>query len=152
MALTRRHAGFTLLSAWAALFLGPLGRRLSAHHAQTAAHVQPSLQPYPASPNPVAQDQAPRRREFTITARNYSFTPNQIEVAHDDVVRIEVRGEDQPHGFAIDEYRISRRVLPGATTAIEFRADRVGTFAFYCGISTDPGCRAMRGTFVVRAR
>ncbi len=132
MALTRRHAGQSLLAALAALVCTPL-TRLSSVRLQ-------------------AQDQAPRRREFRIAVRNYSFTPDHLEVAQDDVVRLELRGEDQPHGFAIDEYRISKRVLPGQEAEFEFRADRAGTFAFYCGLTADPNCRTMRGTLVVRPR
>ncbi len=99
-----------------------------------------------------AQEQAPNRREFTIAARTYEFTPRRIEVIQDDLVKITLRSDDIPHSFTIDEYRISKRVAPGGTTVFEFRADRVGTFAFYCNITTDEGCRAMRGELVVHPR
>lgn len=132
MALTRRHASQSLLAALAALLFTPFSRI--------------------ASLRLRAQDQAPRRREFKIAVRNYSFTPDHLEVAQDDVVRLELRGEDQAHGFALDEYRISKRVLPGKEAEFEFRADRPGTFTFYCGLTSDPNCRAMRGTLVVRSR
>jgi nitrous oxide reductase len=137
MIFNRRHAGKTLLCAWASLLFGPLSGRLG------LSGVRPVLR---------GQERAPRRREFIITASDYEFTPDRIEVAHEDIVKIELEGEDQPHGFAIDEYRILKRVLPDRTTAFEFRADRPGTFSYYCSISADPGCRAMRGTFVVRAK
>ncbi len=136
MIFNRRHAGKTLLGAWASLLFGPLSGRLG------FAGVRPVLR---------GQERAPRRREFTITASDYAFTPDRIEVAHEDVVKIALVGKDQPHAFAIDEYRILKRVLPDSTTTFEFRADRPGTFSYYCSISADPGCRAMRGTFVVRA-
>ena len=28
----------------------------------------------------------------------------------------------------------------------EFRADQPGTFTFYCNLTTDPGCKEMKGT------
>ncbi|MGE0392506.1 MAG: cupredoxin domain-containing protein [Vicinamibacterales bacterium] len=99
--------------------------------------------------NPFRQDQAPARRDFTITARNYSFTPARIEVGKDERVRVTVEGHDQVHSFAIDEFRIARRVQPGTSAVIEFRADRAGSFTYYCNIGADPGCKAMRGTLVV---
>jgi len=99
-----------------------------------------------------AQEQAPNRREFTITARKYEFAPRRIEVIQDDLVKITLRSDDIPHSFTIDEYRISKRVAPGGTTVFEFRADRVGTFGFYCNITTDEGCRTMRGELIVHPR
>jgi heme/copper-type cytochrome/quinol oxidase subunit 2 len=101
---------------------------------------------------PAGQDQAPNRREFTLTARNYAFVPERIEVSHDDLVKLTIRGEDQMHSFTVDEYRIIKRVPADTTTSFEFRADRVGTFTFYCNVTKDPGCKGMRGMLVVRPR
>ncbi len=99
-----------------------------------------------------AQEQAPNHREFTVTARKYEFIPRRIEVIQDDLVKITLRSDDIPHSFTIDEYRISKRVAPRGTTVFEFRADRVGTFVFYCNLTTDEGCRAMRGELIVHPR
>ncbi len=98
------------------------------------------------------QDQAPNRREFTLKAHNYAFVPDHIEVTHDDLVKITVQSADQAHSFTIDEYRIVKRVPAGGSTMFEFRADRPGTFAYYCSLTSDPGCRAMRGQIVVRPK
>lgn len=100
----------------------------------------------------VAQDQAPNRRLFEITVRNYAFDPDRIEVAQEDIVRLTVTSADQAHSFTIDEYRIAKRVPAGGTTTFEFRADRTGTFSYYCSLTIDPGCRATRGTLVVHPR
>jgi heme/copper-type cytochrome/quinol oxidase subunit 2 len=99
--------------------------------------------------NPFRQDQAPARRDFTITAKNYAFSPDRIEVGRDERVRITIEGADQIHSFAIDEFRIARRIPPGTSAVVEFRADRTGSFAYYCNIGADPGCKAMKGTIVV---
>ena len=133
--LTRRRLGLLLLGVGGFLFLGPLRKLLA----------QPST-------GAGQGDQAPNRREFTVSARNYQFLPDRLEVTHDDLVKLAVTGSDQPHSFTVDEYRIVKRIPAGGTTTFEFRADRVGTFAFYCNLTTDPGCKAMRGTLVVRAK
>lgn len=99
--------------------------------------------------NPFRQDQAPARRDFTITAKNYTFSPDRIEVGRDERVRITIEGADQIHSFAIDEFRIARRIQPGTSAVVEFRADRTGSFTYYCNIGADPGCKAMKGTIVV---
>ena len=98
------------------------------------------------------QDQAPNRRTFALTARNYAFTPSRIEIIKDDLVSLTIEGADQVHSFAIDEFRVAKRIAPGTTVTLEFRADRAGTFSYYCNIAADPGCKAMHGTLVVSAR
>ena len=98
------------------------------------------------------QDQAPNRRAITLTARNYAFSPDRIEIIKDDLVSLTIEGADQVHSFAIDEFRIAKRIAAGTTVTIEFRADRAGSFTYYCNIAADPGCKAMRGTLVVSPR
>jgi heme/copper-type cytochrome/quinol oxidase subunit 2 len=100
----------------------------------------------------LAQDQAPNRREFTIVGENFRFTPDRIEVSENDLVKLTLQSVDQPFTFAIDAYRIVKRTGGGQTIAFEFRADRPGTFAFYCNMSADARCKDMRGTLVVNAR
>jgi heme/copper-type cytochrome/quinol oxidase subunit 2 len=99
-----------------------------------------------------AQEQAPNRRDFTIVARDYRFTPDRLEVSQDDLVRITLRSEDRPHSFVIDAYRIVKRAGSGQTISFEFRADQAGAFAFYCNLTSDPGCRDMKGTLVVKGK
>jgi heme/copper-type cytochrome/quinol oxidase subunit 2 len=126
--MTRRYAGLMLLSAGALLLTRPFARRL------------------------IGQDQAPNRPEFTLIARNYRYTPDRIEVAQDDLVRLTIRSEDFAYSFAIDEYRIVRRVPAGGTTTFEFRADRAGTFRFYSNLTGEGGHADMQGQLVVRPR
>ena len=56
------------------------------------------------------QEPAQNRRELTIVAQDHVFTPNKIEVSQDDLVKITLRSEDVPVSFAIDAYRIVKRV------------------------------------------
>jgi len=99
-----------------------------------------------------AQDQAPNRRDLTITAKDFHYAPERIEVMQDDLVRLTVRSEDLAHSFTIDEYRIVKRVPAGGATSFEFRADRAGSFPFYCNLTSESGHAMMRGQFVVRAK
>lgn len=99
-----------------------------------------------------AQEQAPNRREFTIVAKDHVFTPNKLEVTQDDLVKITLKSEDRPTSFAIDAYRIVKRAAGGLSTTFEFRADQAGRFTFYCNLTTDEGCKDMKGTLVVKAK
>lgn len=120
----------------------------------TAMHVaaqSASVQPV-SGRSGADQDQAPNRREFTLTARDYRFTPDRIEVGQDDLVKLTVQSADVAYSLTIDEYRVSRRVPAGGSTTLEFRADRPGTFAFYSNMTNDPRHGQMKGQLVVRPR
>jgi len=99
-----------------------------------------------------AQEQAPNRRDVTVTARDHRYSPDRIEVSQDDLVKITLHSEDRPYSFVIDAYRIVKRAGGGQTVTFEFRADQPGTFPFYCNLTADPECEAMRGTLVVKAK
>jgi cytochrome c oxidase subunit 2 len=99
---------------------------------------------------PLAQDQA--RHDIVLNAKRYAFSQPRVEVAANDVVKLTLVAEDIPHTFTIDEYRISKRAAPGRPVTFEFRADKVGTFTFYCDLTIEDGCRDMRGTLVVTPR
>jgi heme/copper-type cytochrome/quinol oxidase subunit 2 len=126
MRMTRRSVGLLLLGVGGVVVTAAVGRLL-------------------------AQD-APNRREFTIVAKEFHYSPTRIEVTQDDLVKLTIRSEDIAHSFTIDEYRISKRVPAGGSSTFEFQADRPGTFAFYCGLTGDPGHKMMRGELVVRAK
>ncbi len=99
-----------------------------------------------------AQEQAPTERQFTVTARRYTFDPPKIEVNQGDVLRITLTTADIPHSFTIDDYRIAKRVSPGHPITFEFRADKAGTFPYYCNLTIEEGCKKMKGELVVKAR
>lgn len=101
---------------------------------------------------PVMQEPYRHSVEITVTARKYSFSPARIEVNQDDIVKITLKAEDIPHSLTIDEYRIAKRAAPGQPANIEFRADRAGTFTFYCNLTADARCKEMRGELVVNAK
>ena len=105
-----------------------------------------------AAGNAAGQDHEHSVRRVSVTARKYAFDPSRLEVAQDDLVQVELRTLDIAHSMTIDAYRISKRVSPGAPVAFEFRADREGTFPFYCNLQIDDGCREMRGELIVRPR
>ena len=99
-----------------------------------------------------AQDQAPSRREFNITARDYQFSPDRIQVTQDDLVKLTVKSEDVAYGFAIDQYRISKRIPAGGSMTLEFRAEGTGSYPFYSNMTSDPRHGQMKGQLVVKAR
>ena len=98
------------------------------------------------------QDQGPTGKPFSVTLHKYSFDPPRIEVNQDDLVKIELHSEDIAHSLTIDDYRIAKRVSPNQPVTFEFRADRAGTFPYYCNLQIEDGCRQMRGQLIVKPR
>jgi heme/copper-type cytochrome/quinol oxidase subunit 2 len=123
----------------AALVLAAFGIVTVRHHAGAMPVVAAALQ-------------EPGQKQFTINAHKYAFSPQQLEVQQDDLVKITLQSQDIPHSFTVDGYRIAKRVNPGQTVVFEFRADQAGRFPFYCNLKIDDGCKGMRGELVVRAR
>jgi heme/copper-type cytochrome/quinol oxidase subunit 2 len=99
-----------------------------------------------------SQDQGPTAKPFAVTLRKYAFDPPRIEVNQNDLVKVELHSADIAHSMTIDAYRIAKRVDAGHPITFEFRADRAGTFPYYCDLQIDDGCRKMRGELVVKPR
>lgn len=96
-----------------------------------------------------AQDQG-TTREFSVTGNAHAFSPSNISVNRNDLVKITFTAADMPHSFTIDDYRIVKRAGAGQTVMFEFRADKAGPFPFYCNLSQDAKCKDMKGTLTVR--
>ena len=88
-------------------------------------------------------------REFTVLGSHYAYNPAELRVNRDDLVKITFTAGDIPHSFTIDDYRISKRAGAGKSVTFEFRADRAGSFTYYCNLSIDDGCKNMKGRLIV---
>jgi heme/copper-type cytochrome/quinol oxidase subunit 2 len=89
-------------------------------------------------------------REVSVTGDKFAFSPSTIEVQKDQIVKITFTAADMAHSFTIDEYRIAKRAGAGQSVTFEFRADRAGSWDYYCSLTHDQRCRQMRGRLVVR--
>ena len=89
-------------------------------------------------------------RDFTVEGNQFAFSPARIEVQKDDLVKVTFTARDMAHSFTLDEYRIVKRASAGQTVVFEFRADRSGSFTFYCNLSQSDKCREMKGHLDVR--
>jgi nitrite reductase (NO-forming) len=82
-------------------------------------------------------------KEFSMTSfyddKGKWFSLKEISVSKGDKVRIKVTNTKGTHDFNIDEYGIKQATPLNQETVIEFTADKVGTFEYYCSM---PGHRA----------
>ena len=91
-------------------------------------------------------------RPFAVRGDQFVYSPGELTVSKDDLVKITVRSEDDTHSFVVDGYRIMKRVPANGSTTFEFRADKPGTFAFYSNMTSDARHADMRGELIVRPR
>jgi nitrous-oxide reductase len=74
--------------------------------------------------------------EAYMTVIRSHFTPDVIAVTVGDTLRLHLSSieatENAAHGFAVSAYNIQATLDPGEVVTVEFKADRVGSFAFYC--------------------
>lgn len=92
----------------------------------------------------------PTTRVIELTARQFSYEPNIIEVNRGDRVVIKLRTDDVAHGLFIDGYEIKTEVLPGEEKVLEFTADKPGRFMFRCSHTCGPFHPYMVGWLRVR--
>lgn len=77
----------------------------------------------------------PQLREFTVHGSSFEFDNKELKVKKGDRVRITFISDDIGHNLLIDEFNIRTNVISsGATEVVEFIADKIGTFPFYCSV------------------
>jgi cytochrome c oxidase subunit II len=97
-----------------------------------------------------ATAQGGQSRDVTVKGDQFAYTPSEIPVQKDDLVKITFTAVDMPHSFTVDGYRIAKRAGAGQTVVFEFRADRPGEYEYYCNLAQDDRCRRMKGKLLVR--
>lgn len=89
-------------------------------------------------------------KEFTINGSSFKYDPGSITVNKGDGVKIIFKDDNGSHNLNIDGYDISSKVLaPGKEQILEFVADKIGIFEYYCSL---PGHKddGMVGTLIVQ--
>ncbi len=88
-------------------------------------------------------------QEFTIRGSNFKFSQDEIKVKEGDKVRITFINDIGTHDLHIDGYGYGTKVLQaGQSEMLEFVADQVGIFEYYCSIGQHRAS-GMRGNFIV---
>lgn len=93
----------------------------------------------PAAENPTGamenKDDTTSVKTITIDAGSFYYKPNVITVKKGTKVKIVMTSKDMMHDFNIDELKVKIPVTKAGNTAtVEFTADKVGTFEYYCSV------------------
>jgi plastocyanin len=82
-----------------------------------------------------------------LVATRAGFKPKLLNVRKGETLRLRLRTADVEHCFALDAFRIEKRLLPGKTVSVEIVPERAGTYPYYCCL--EPDAEVMRGRLVV---
>lgn len=103
--------------------------------------------PAPVAPVVVA---TPVIKTIKVTAQTWAFEPSTITVSKGDKVKLVITSIDVAHGFSLPDFNVKERLEPNKTTTVEFTADKVGSFGFFCSVQCGDGHTGMRGTLEVK--
>lgn len=100
----------------------------------------------PAGEEPVEEEPAATQtREFTINAKKWLFSPNELTVTKNDNVKLTIIPSELEFTFSLPELNVEKEIA--GNTIIEFTASKSGSFEFKCSSCED--WRGMTGTLVV---
>jgi len=76
----------------------------------------------------------PMLREFSLATTDFSFGLKEIRARKGDTIKLLITNNGGIHSFKINEFSINiGEIKEGETKVVEFLADKVGTFTYYCG-------------------
>ncbi|MDA1337952.1 MAG: cupredoxin domain-containing protein [bacterium] len=86
---------------------------------------------------------------INVTGENFKFLPNTITVKKGQAVKVNFESTNGSHNFVVDEFNAkTTQVNTDATTSVEFVADQVGSFEYYCSVGQHRA-NGMVGTLTV---
>lgn len=89
-------------------------------------------------------------KEFSMTAKQWSFDPPIITVKQGDRVRIKIKSTDVIHGFALNDFNIKVVLIPNKEETVDFIADKKGEFTFFCSVICGESHKDMTGKLIVK--
>jgi len=88
-------------------------------------------------------------KEFMVSGSPFKFSVSEIRVKKGDTVRIVFTNEQGMHDWVVDAFSARTKVLQaGQTETIEFIADKIGTFEYYCSVGNHRQV-GMKGNLIV---
>ena len=87
--------------------------------------------------------------DVEIRASGGGFEPSEVTLRKGEAVHIVLSSADHEHCFAVDAFRIEKRILRDRPTSFDFNPGRAGRFPFYCCLETGNAAEVERGEFVV---
>ena len=90
----------------------------------------------------------PDQPQDVVVSRS-GFVPSVIQGRKGEAIHFRLTSRDQEHCFAIDAFRIEKRIVPGRATAVDLTPEKAGTFPYYCCLETGAAAETERGRLVI---
>lgn len=88
-------------------------------------------------------------KEFVVTGGNFKFDLSEIRIQKGDTVKIVFKNAEGFHDLVIDEFKVrTQQIAAGKEETIQFVADKVGTFEYYCSVGSHRQM-GMKGKLIV---
>jgi heme/copper-type cytochrome/quinol oxidase subunit 2 len=113
------------------------------------ATVAAGLALFAAGPPGGAKSFAPETNPVEVVASKTGFRPRLLNVRKGETLRLALRTADQEHCFALDAFRIEKRLRPGRTILVEITPEKAGSFPFQCCLESGSAAETERGQLVV---
>jgi heme/copper-type cytochrome/quinol oxidase subunit 2 len=102
------------------------------------------------SPRPDAAGLAPPPDQtLQVSASTSGFAPSVLQARKAEVLHLRLTSRDHEHCFALEAFRIEKRIVAGRSTAVDITPDHAGTFPFYCCLESGAAGETERGRLVV---
>lgn len=95
--------------------------------------------------SPAAWSQ-PAQQRIEITARRFSYTPDDITVKKGQLVVLVLKSEDVAHGMRFRELNVNVKVKAHGTAEVQFTPEKAGDFVGHCSVF----CGAHHGSMTIR--
>ncbi len=76
-----------------------------------------------------AQTVAADRLELSVSKGG--FRPARLTVRRGEPVRLSITSADDEHCFALDAFRVEKRIVKGRAAVVDLVPDHAGTFPYY---------------------
>ncbi len=84
-----------------------------------------------------------------VAVSRKGFRPPRIALRRGETARFVLTSAGGEHCFALDAFRIEKRIVPGRPTRFDLTPDRAGVFPFYCCLENGEAARTERGELTV---
>ena len=88
-----------------------------------------------ASGSAMTVDEATNTVTVTVEGSNFKFVPAEIKVKKGQKVVVMFKNVGGFHDFVVDEFKAkTKQIKNGEEDRVEFVADKVGSFEYYCSV------------------
>ncbi len=105
------------------------------------------------------EDEEPGTRTVTVTGEQFAWSfdyagegvrrATQLHLVKDTPYLFKIRAKDVLHSFWVPEFRLKKDAVPGMTTTIRVRPNRIGSYSVVCAELCGLGHPTMRATVKV---